>query len=156
MTEITKEQWAAITDELKGSMPLVEFEYKGRKLSVHRLRHNENESLLNVYVDGYIRGAWMSPDFEGFDPIAAEVWFEKKSALYKPKEKASLIKKFGKRRAAECFPGRDKKVITYTSTFGSSRTLVGQYKKLKGLKLITLGYGSRTVMSSREEIKVYD
>lgn len=150
MSEITNEQWEAIEKELRGSMPRVEFEYQGRTLTIRRLRHNENESLLNVFIDGYIRGVWMMPENSEFDPIGNEVWFEKKQAVYKPKEKARLIKDFGKRKAYQYFPRLDEKVVTYSPTFGSARTLVRQYKKLAGLKLTRLGHTNRLETVSEE------
>lgn len=156
MSEITKEQWAKITEELKGSIPLVEFEYKGRKLTIHRQRYSESESKLTVYVDGLICGAWMDANSKEFDPVVAEVWFQKSSSVYKRKEKEKLIKTFGKRKALEYFPQLNRKLVLYSPVFGAARTLVNQYKKIKGLELLTIGYGNRAVMSSAQGITVYE
>jgi hypothetical protein len=148
-TPITKEQWQAISEELKGMMPIVNFELNGREISIRRERKSESKSLLAVYVDDYMRGAWTDPKSEKFDPIAAQVWFKKTIKLYSAKKKADMEKKIGKRRLRKLMPNIDAESIYYMPYFGSSRTLIGQYKKVEGLSVTKIGYENKQDPANR-------
>lgn len=140
MAEITKEQWAQIAEELQGFSANVQFRYKGREIYIARCRTGESTYHLTVYVDGHIQGAWMIPDSEGFDETVAEVWFCKKTRLWSPAKVKKMEKEFGKRRLRKLMPNVDKVSLSYSPVFGSTRTLINQYKKLDGLILEGIGY----------------
>lgn len=153
MSEITKQQWAAIAKELQSMMPVVVFTFDGREISIQRERKNESTTLLAVYIDGYIKGQWSLPDREGFDPIVEKVWCKKTSRLYSPQKKKKLEKKFGKRRLREILPNVDAENFYYSPHFGSSRTLVGQYKKLDGLQVVKIGYDNSRMPLEKTEVE---
>ena len=69
------------------------------------------------------------------------------------KEKKKLEKKFGKRRLREILPSVDAESFYYLPHFGSSRTLIGQYKKLDGLKIVTIGYNNSRMPLEKTEVK---
>jgi hypothetical protein len=133
---ISKEQWTGIENELAGFYPHMKFKYQGREISINRVKVKEGKYDLAVYVDGYIKGAWTNPKWESFDPIVKDVWRERKKAVYPPKEKARLIKAFGKREAKRVFKNLDEVFISYEPTFTSAKSLVRQFKKLEGLEVI--------------------
>jgi hypothetical protein len=141
-TPITKEQWQAISEELKGMMPIVNFELNGREISIRRERKSESKSLLAVY-------GWSDPKSEKFDPIAEKLWFKKKIKHYSAKNKADMEKKIGKRRLRKLMPNIDAESIYYMPYFGSSRTLIGQYKKIEGLSVTKIGYENKQDPSNR-------
>lgn len=144
-TPITKEQWQAISEELKGTNPYVCFQYQSRKVEVIRVRVSESKFNLRVFVDGKINTDWLHPENENHDPISTAVWCNKKVAIYTPSEIKRIEKVWGKREAKKVHPNLHKKLDWNCPDFGASRTLIGQYKKLKGLTLEIIGHKDRLI-----------
>lgn len=136
--KITKEQWAAIEKRLRGSWGCVVFIYKGKVINVNRVRQSESKTVLVVYIGGEIKGSWfLEKDGKLEEPLVKELWRKRSIAVYKPKEKAKLIKAFGKRGVKEYFPNIDKVTIMYDSNFNTAKSLCSKFKKLDGLVLVT-------------------
>ena len=133
---ITKEQWDGIENALTGYFARVKFRYQEREIIVSREGSGEGRRVLVVYVDGYIKGGWTFPDSESFDPIARDVWRERKKAYFSPAKKAKIIKEIGKRAAKRMFSNFDDVMIYYTPDFTSAKSLVRQFKKLEGVEII--------------------
>lgn len=146
---ISKEQWKTIEGLLKAMWVDMKFDLNGHEISIRRARKSESRTVLEVFIDGVIKGEWvqnvdkLDPADEFMNQIVKQVWFHKFFARFKAKEIAQLekYKKLVgvKRFKAEWGEGDLKKQGCYylMSHFGSAATLVRQFKKIDGLTLIT-------------------
>ncbi|MEF1255975.1 hypothetical protein [Vibrio sp. M260112] len=142
-TPITKEMWKAIEEELsRGWFLSIRFAYMGYEISVTRVRIDESKTCLQVYIDDFIKGDWISFKDGGIEfsddapKCLAEVWGQKSKSKYSPSYKKKLEKIYGKRRFKKEFPDADDKYIFYVPNFSKASVLCRQYKKLKGITLL--------------------
>ncbi len=133
---ITKEQWEKIRRELSGVYGSVKFKVDETELLVKKGFIAENKLAIMVYIDEIIQIGAGWTDSKVFNPITKKVWCTKTTSIFKPKEKAKLIKIWGKREAYKRYD-LDKKIVSYTPYFGTYATFERQYKKLENLELIT-------------------
>ncbi|WP_242511102.1 hypothetical protein [Aliivibrio finisterrensis] len=142
MSSITKEQWTEIQEALSSLFVSVKFKYQDYELSVIRVRESESKTVLQVYIDGQIKGAWFlgkKDDKESDAPtILNEVYKERSVASYKPALIKDIEKTFGKRKAIKHFPDLHKKTSYLVPYFSTASALCRQYKKLKGLTLLSM------------------
>lgn len=146
---ISKEQWKTIEELLKAMWVDMKFDLNGHEISIRRARKSESRTVLEVFIDGVIKGEWMQnvakldPADEFMNQVVKQVWFHKFYARFKAKDLAELDKykkAVGVRRfKAQWGAGDLKKQGWYylVSYFGSAATLVRQFKKIDGLTLIT-------------------
>ncbi len=133
---ITKEHWEEIKKQLAGVYGDVKFKLDGTELFVKKGFIAENKLAIIVYINGQIQITEGWTDSKFFNPITKKVWCTKTCSVYKPKEKAKLIKIWGKREAYKRYD-LDKKCVSYVPYFNTFATFERQYKKLKNLELIT-------------------
>ncbi len=131
---IKKEEWEQIKKELSGIYGVVEFELDNKKITVAKRMISENKLALIVYIDEKIDYSLCLGDKE--NEIVKKVWCKKTRSVYTAKEKASLIKIWGKREIKK-HHDLDKKSIGYSPCFNTYSVLERQYKKLKDLSLVT-------------------
>lgn len=134
---ITKEQWENIKKELScGVYGSVKFKLDETELLVVRNFISENQLAITVFIDGKIKigAGWTDSDI--FNPITEKVWCKTSSSYYKPKEKAKIIKIWGKKEAYKRYE-LDKKMIRYLPFFSTYASFERQYKKLENLELIS-------------------
>ncbi|HCG8523852.1 TPA: hypothetical protein NJ913_004396 [Vibrio parahaemolyticus] len=138
---ITKEMWEDIEAEMSGSWVAIAFNYKGHEVSVNRVRVSESKTSLQVYIDGFVKGEWVSFS-EGKDGISdkapailADVWCKKTKARYGNKFKTAVTKIYGKRGVKKEYPDLDEKLVFYIPNFSKASVLCRQFKKLEGLEL---------------------
>jgi hypothetical protein len=145
---ISKEQWQAIAAELKGGWVQVKFKLHGHEIYITRARKSESTTVLAVYIDGEIKGAWMKviedidPADEFMNQVVKQVFFHKFKARYSKKELETMAKhkrRLGAKRMKEMFGEAPEKAgWTYLAPyFGSSAALVRQFKKIDGLELVS-------------------
>jgi hypothetical protein len=146
---ISKEQWKTIEERLKAMWVDMKFDLNGHEISIHRARKSESRTVLEVFIDGVIKGEWMQnvdkldPADEFMNQVVKQVWFHKFFARFKAKELAQLEKykkAVGVRRFKAQWGDGDLKKQGWhylMSHFGSAATLVRQFKKIEGLTLIT-------------------
>lgn len=134
---ITKEMWEDIEAEMSGSWVNVQFTYKGHEVSVQRVRVSESKTCLQVYIDGFIKGEWISINgiADKAPSILADVWCKKTKAKYSPTTKAKLTKIWGKREVKKQHPDLDSKWECYLPEFSKASVLCRQFKKLEGIEL---------------------
>ncbi len=137
---ITKEMWEDIEAEMSGSWVNIVFSYKGHDVSVNRVRVSESKTCLQVYVDGFVKGEWVS--FEGENglsdkapSILTDVWRRKTKAKYSAKHKKDLTKIFGKRGVKKQYPDLEDKYVFHLPDFSKASVLCRQFKKLEGIEL---------------------
>ncbi|EHR5461929.1 hypothetical protein KUM02_000362 [Vibrio parahaemolyticus] len=138
---ITKEMWEDIEAEMSGSWVAIAFNYKGHEVSVNRVRVSESKTSLQVYIDGFVKGEWVSFS-EGKDGISdkapailADVWCKKTKARHDNKFKTAVTKIYGKRGVKKEYPDLDEKLVFYIPNFSKASVLCRQFKKLEGLEL---------------------
>lgn len=132
---ITKEQWEDIKSKLSSPFDSVNFMLDGKKLTVKKQCISDTQLAWIVYIDGTINVTWGYPTEETFLPLVEKVWHKKTKSLYTAKEKAKIIKIWGKRKAKAYFPELDKKMIMYRAMFSKYSVLEKQFKKIDGLEL---------------------
>ncbi|HDO1327608.1 TPA: hypothetical protein P2Q98_000221 [Aeromonas veronii] len=145
---ISKEQWQAIAAELKNLWVQLNFKLHGHEITIRRCRKSESTTVLGVYIDGEIKGAWMKqldeidPADEFMNKVAKQVFFHKFKAMYSKKELETMAKhkrRLGAKRIKEMFGEAPEKAgWTYlVPYFASSTALVRQFKKIEGLELVS-------------------
>lgn len=134
--DITKAQWADIEAKLKGYFASVKFTLGEHTVDIQKQRVRENQDALIVFIDGIWKGSWLEGKDPVYGPLVQQLWRKRESAVWKPQQKARIIKEFGKRGAKEHFPSLDAKTVMYTPDFTTAASLVRQFKKVKGLTLV--------------------
>lgn len=145
---ISKEQWQAIAAELKNQWVQMNFKLHGHEITIRRCRKSESTTVLGVYIDGEIKGAWMKqlddidPADEFMNKVAKQVFFHKFKACYSKKELETMAKhkrSIGATRLKEMFGANPEKAgwVYLLPYFGSSTALVRQFKKIEGLELVS-------------------
>lgn len=145
---ISKEQWKAIEAELKGGWVQVRLKLHGHEIYITRERKSESTTVLAVYIDGAIKGAWMKelaeidPADEFMNKVVKQVHFHKFKAMWNKKQLESIAKfkrQIGVKKAREFYGDKPEQAgWTYlVPFFGSSATLVRQFKKIEGLELVS-------------------
>ncbi|MEG0010387.1 MAG: hypothetical protein RR721_20190 [Aeromonas sp.] len=145
---ISKEQWQAIEAELKGGWVRVMFKLHGHEILVTRERKSESTTVLSVYIDGAIKGVWMKlltdidPTDEFMNKVVKQVYFHKFTKRYGKKDLENYAR--AKRECGAKFANNlygkepEKQGATYLfPAFGSSTSLVRQFKKIDGLELVS-------------------
>ncbi|OED43593.1 hypothetical protein ACH42_09790 [Endozoicomonas sp. (ex Bugula neritina AB1)] len=135
----SKEHKEALTEELKGMFCRAKFELNGHSIVVSRERKSEGQTVLVVYIDGYIQGKNLGSISDKTDQVAKQVYRRRYVAQYKPKQIRSIEKIFGKRRAKKDFPNLHSKRVYLDCSFNTASTLIRQFSKLEGIKLVELG-----------------
>lgn len=143
MSTITKEQWQQIEEELKSMFCDVRINVQGHELLVRRAQVAEGRWELAVYIDGTIKPIWGWPGHEDYLPLVETVWRQRSKARYSPKKQKEIIKIWGKRRAKKEWPDLEEKVYWYDCIFKTASSLVRQYRKIKELELVSIGYQSK-------------
>ncbi|EID4424907.1 hypothetical protein LBY41_003175 [Vibrio vulnificus] len=139
---ITKEMWEDIEAEMSGHFVSITFTYKGHELCVQRVRNSESRTSLQVYIDGAVKGEWVSFSRDAVDGVSdkapsilKDVWCRKTKAKYDAKYKAAMTKIYGKRRVTKKCPDLEEKHVFYLPNFSKASVLCRQFKKLDGLEL---------------------
>ncbi|WP_027853369.1 hypothetical protein [Marinobacterium litorale] len=141
---ITKEQWAEIEEQLQDMFGRVELMLEGRKLTLEKRFVKENRLAILVFIDGSFNLGWGFPDMDSFDEFVQKVWRERTHSIHPPKERARIIKTFGKRAAKKHFPRLDEKLSFWTPDFSTAKSLRRKLQKLEGLEVVSIGYQSQT------------
>jgi len=135
---ITKEQWQAVESELAMAWCQVKFEYKGFEVSINRQRASESKTVLSVFINGEIKGAWLgiTENTKDAPNVIKDVWKLTTKAKYKNKFIKEIEKIYGKRRAKKEYPELHGRYEYWSPYFSKASVLVRQFKKLEGIKLI--------------------
>lgn len=135
---ISKEQWADIEERLKSFYVNVKFTLSGHEICVQKVLYKENQYALCVYIDGSWKGSWMMGNKDPeHDPIVKQVWRRRTRSVFSPAKKKRLIKAFGIRGSKRVFPNMNQVIEYWNPDFKTAASLVRQFKKIDGLKLVT-------------------
>lgn len=94
-------------------------------LQVHQVKM---KLVVETFVDGVFKGEWMMPE-EGKEFPQCQFLNKKTIRAYSPKQKAGLIKRFGKRRAYQMFD-LDRVKFYYSGTWTSGKTAISHLMKV--------------------------
>ena len=116
---MTKEQWALVEASLRHPYGTVKLLVDGYNLRLQVQPVKPMRLAIAWYVDGSFKGAWLKKDCDiGKRFACPHIMY-----LYSPKEKARILKIFGKRGAARNFPKLDEKRIYLGWAWASFRSL---------------------------------
>ncbi len=143
---ISKEQWKAIEDELTSFIGRATFSVmengEALEIFVTRTRISEGEYQLVVCIGEEIKFSWGHPTSTNYRPLVEKVWRRRSRSVYSPSRAKRIEKAFGKRAAKKQFPNLHEKAVWREPIFPKAKTLVSQFKKIEGLKLLDLGHKS--------------
>ena len=136
---ISKDKWKQIEEKLKAYYLVnVKFKLGEDVITIDRQRISESKTVLAVFINGEIRGAWCNQEYEEFKPIAHTVWRKIFKPWYSKQKLDAAKKKFGVRSFNRLFSKEEQTGghTYFTPYFPSSRTLISQFKKIDGLELV--------------------
>lgn len=135
---ISKEQWNGIANTLKsGLYRQIDFRLDGFNISVRLARIGECELGYCVCVNGEMPTVW-SADAENFLPVYRKVLRRVVTKTY-----AKGIAKMKKERGGKAFLKAKENAWVHATQesfrpwFVSVKSLVGQFRKIEGLELVT-------------------
>ncbi len=143
--------WKQVESALASPFASEVFKYKGHKISVQRQYESESKTKLSVYIDDYIKGAWIVIPY-GNDSekeqaklkerpdVIDDVWMLKTQSKFTKRHIESMIKIFGKRRAIKENPELYGKISYRWPYFNKSSSVVRQFKKLEGIEWVREEY----------------
>lgn len=119
MTQLTKDQWKAITERLSGFHRTVDLMIDGYKVQLRLVRVGVFENAVAVYVNGSFKGKWFIGDdkceeLRRFFPC-------RETSKWPAKYQKTMTKLYGKRRAKE--HGAFERVKRYSLYWRSFRNL---------------------------------
>ncbi|GGF00605.1 hypothetical protein [Pseudoalteromonas gelatinilytica] len=135
---ISKEQWEKIENELAGFLGSALFKLGDHEISIQRVRNSESTTVLAVYIDGYIKGEWHTKE-ETRPACLEQVWRKRYISIYKQADIKQIIKIFGKREAKKRYPNLNEKKEFLDCYFTTAKSLVRQFKRIKGIELMLIG-----------------
>lgn len=120
------DKWKVLEEQLQGVFASATILADGHEVSLQK-RLDGEKLVIQVGVDGWIKGAWSSVDEHG-QPVHPEgrFWRPMKRRAWKLKQYKELKKVFGKKKADEMTALR---TVAVTPYWGSPRTLVSHLKK---------------------------
>lgn len=128
----TKTQWLEVETDLQDMFKITYFDCDGYLVAASLERVSTTRLAIQVFVNGFIRGAWggtgwVDGDPSTLSPEATRFWCLKAKALYSRKEIAGHEKAFGKRRARKM--GNYKKYNWATPEWRSAKSFIRHLKK---------------------------
>lgn len=133
---LTKQQLDEIENQMMGVWGYVKLKLGKDEISLRKSQLSQSSLGIVVYINGQLCFGWGWPDSDTFNPLTEKVWRTRKIQRYKPKEKARIIKNFGKRKAKEYFPNLDSVSVNYDPIYPTFGPLRSKLKKLEDLELI--------------------
>ena len=135
---ISKEQWDKVENEIAGTFGSALFKLGDHEVSIQRVIKSESTTVLAVYIDGYIKGEWFTKEATQ-PPCLKLVWRKRAISIYKQAEIKKLIQMFGKREVKKRYPNLYKKKEYLDCYFTTAKSLVRQFKRIKGIELMLIG-----------------
>lgn len=120
------DKWKQLEEKLSGIFGNATVLAGGHEVSFQK-RLDGEKLVIQVGVDGWIKGEWWKVDEQG-QPVHSEgrFWKPMRSRVWPLKEYKSLKKVFGKRKADQMTA---LKTVAVTPCWGSPRTLISHLKK---------------------------
>lgn len=124
MTE-QQDKWQQLEEALSGVFAYATIRADGHEVSLQK-RLSGEKLVVQVYVDGWIKGEWTNA--ENGEPVHPEArfWFPMRRRAWPLKQYKSLKKVFGKKKADEMTA---LKTVAFLPSWNSPRSLVRHLKK---------------------------
>lgn len=140
---ITKEQWVAIEFELSHPHGLVKLDCDGYQVSLQVEMAKKLKYEIAVYVNGFVRGAWLMGDSEEgrrFLPTTERF-------VHSAGHRAEMIKIYGGRRCKKNDLERINKKFSIRRFSWTSFTLLRRHylKNNKIVSLVGIGFGAADI-----------
>jgi len=137
MAKMTREEIIKIEYELSSPYGMARLECDGFRVDVRVERDKGLSYCLMVYVNGEWKGAWIKGECEE----ATRFYRPASRSFYTPKQKAGLLKAFGKREIKQSFPNFDRKIVSYMPTWSSAKPMLRHFMKTCAeIRVVHLGY----------------
>ncbi|MFW6346629.1 MAG: hypothetical protein ACOC0M_09920 [Halomonas sp.] len=119
-------KWQQLEEQLQGIFGCATILADGHEVTLQK-RLDDEKLVIQVGVDGWIKGAWHEVDGQG-EPVHPEgrFWRPMKSRVWPLKQYKELKKVFGKRQADEMTALR---TVVFSPYWGSPRSLISHLKK---------------------------
>ncbi|MEQ4538047.1 MAG: hypothetical protein ABN479_03790 [Billgrantia sp.] len=119
-------KWQQLEEQLKGVFGCATILADGHEVTLQK-RLDGEKLVIQVGVDGWIKGAWSSVNEDG-QPVHPEghFWRPVKRRVWQIKEYTQLKKVFGKKKADEMTALR---TVAVTPYWGSPRPLISHLKR---------------------------
>lgn len=135
---VTKEQWAAVKETLKGLYFDVKFRLQtGEEITVNKRFIAENKMALVVWIDGERNPGWGFQNLDTFRPVVKQVWHRK---TFRPAAKE--VRRISALKGGKAYLKRKEnqylhKVVEYWEcTFSTAAALVRQFSKIDSIELV--------------------
>lgn len=124
---LSQEDWQYIEEKTKLLFGRVAIRFDDFHV-VYKVEHySATKANIVTYVNGEWHGVWCSGD----KPCPQQQFMRRlELSVYKPKVKADILKKFGKRSAKKYFPNLDKKIVAFDICWASWSPVVRHIKKI--------------------------
>lgn len=132
---MTAEQWKKAENMLSTVLGVVKMKVDGYDITIQYAREKPTKYLLAVYVNGYIKGEWVTQDCE----IRRKFYYCGEKQFFSAKEKKKIFAGFTKREQARFEKENHDRLYYkyYTPYFGSFRTLKAHLiKNNKSIELV--------------------
>lgn len=137
MGTLTKEQITAIEFELASPFGRVELACDAYKVNVSVEMQSVRKYVLMVYVNGVFKGAWTKGNCEEATRFLRPVTIE----LFKPKQKAQIMKDMGKRHGSKFLAEYNKTSTIYEPIWQSVRSMLRHFcKHSESVSVTSIGY----------------
>lgn len=151
MSKLSKADIDRVETELAYPYGHVELKCDDYNVTISVQQIKARKFALMVYVNGWFKGDWLRTDTEERRRFYRPV----KASLYKPSQRAEILKDFGKRRAARLFPDLDKTFTYYMPTWSATSSMLRHFQRESAsVSLVSIGVRSAvTVDIQMEEAK---
>ncbi len=137
MGKLSKEQITAIEYELASPFGRVELACDGYKINVSVEPKAARKYVLFGYVNGEFKGAWSKGNCEEATRFLRPVTLE----LFKPTQKAKIIKDMGKRHGSKFLDEYNKTSTYYEPIWQSVRSMLRHFCKYsEAVSVTSIGY----------------
>ncbi|PVX80032.1 hypothetical protein [Paraburkholderia unamae] len=142
MTKLSKDDIERIEKELSYPYGAVALKCDGYDVTIYVQQVKARKFDLMVYVNGWFRGEWLRDDTQE----RRRFYRPTRASLYKPSQRAEILKDFGKRRAARLFPDLDKTFTYYMPTWSATSSMLRHFhRENTSVSLVSIGARSSTI-----------
>lgn len=139
MSKLSKADIEQVEKELAYPYGRVELKCDDYAVTISVQQVKARKFALMVYVNGWFRGEWLRADTEE----RRRFYRPAKASLYKPSQRAEIMKDFGKRRAARLFPDLDKTFTYYVPTWNATSSMLRHFhRENASVSLVSIGMRS--------------
>lgn len=137
MGTLSKEKITAIEFELASPYGYVVLSCDGYKIDVQVERKSPRKYVLFVYVNGVFKGDWSKGECEEATRFLKPTKFE----LFKPAEKAKILKEMGRRHGSKFLSEYNKTSTYYSPVWQSVRSMLRHFcKHSESVSVTSIGY----------------